>query len=384
MYSHPSDPRSRGRSLTRGENPRSLISPGASLTPYQPHRHTIRDPRLTTHRGGHTAHVFGSGSGATFPQQQYGQGANSNSSPSPFTLPPASSLTPQHLVLKEFSTHGNPSHQLSADLSCNVPRGPPFSSLPGHPSSVPPSHQYQQLQLPPPDGNTALPPAPPWFNPSLPAFSVMTQPHSQPLASAPPPFLRTPPPTLPSLPTAGAYRPRAVGPLPPPPPAGSPLPFPPPPRGIPPPFPIPPVPPPHFPLPLPILSSPTQPPPLIPPSLQPTHKNYRTQFDPKRDILPGFEPAPSPVGIDEKLGLAEEIVKKEQSKGESGNYSRLREGDPADCFVSDWLKKVEGSYWRHQQHLEVVKQGNIKVGQYYIFNWKWSSVVGTKRPLPFL
>ena len=76
--------------------------------------------------------------------------------------------------------------------------------------------------------------------------------------------------------------------------------------------------------------------------------------------VPGFKPAPSPMGIEEKLGLKEESSKGE---GESGwEIKRLSsKEDSSDCFINEWLKRVEGSYLRHQQQREEVKRNSIKV-----------------------
>ena len=77
--------------------------------------------------------------------------------------------------------------------------------------------------------------------------------------------------------------------------------------------------------------------------------------------MPGFKPAPSPVGIEEKLGLRKEPSKVE----DEGNREIKRlssEGDASDRFISEWLERVEGSYLRHQQHKEEMKQNSIKVG----------------------
>ena len=76
--------------------------------------------------------------------------------------------------------------------------------------------------------------------------------------------------------------------------------------------------------------------------------------------VPGFKPAQNPVGIEEKLGL-----KEERSKGEDGSgweIERLSsKEDSSDRFINEWLKRVEGSYLRHQQQREEVKQNSIKV-----------------------
>ena len=77
--------------------------------------------------------------------------------------------------------------------------------------------------------------------------------------------------------------------------------------------------------------------------------------------LPGFKPAPSPVGIEEKLGLKRKGRKGDDSEGGVEMIRLLSGEDSSDCFISEWLKSVEGSYLRHQQHREEVKQSNIKV-----------------------
>ena len=73
--------------------------------------------------------------------------------------------------------------------------------------------------------------------------------------------------------------------------------------------------------------------------------------------VPGFKPAPSPVGIEEKLGL-----KEERSKGEGGSGLEIKSReDSSDRFINEWLKRVEGSYLRHRQQREEVKRNSIKV-----------------------
>ena len=383
MNSRPSDPRSRG-GLTRGQNTRSWV-PHRGSSPYQP-RHVdsnaeySRDPRLKSHRGqgqgSSTAHVVAGGT------SYHSRTTGSNHDPRSFSMPPAPSMTPQ--FSNDSVVHRNTSDQESRYLSPSQPPQPrplfPTATATDHGHTIghtpqsshhtapSPQQHTQQLHRPPRDGSVALPPPPPsWFNPSHPAFPMMTHPpqppFSQPTISTPPPFTSTRHTALPPPPTSGAYPLSVMGPLPPPPPfppaAGSPLPFPTPPGGLPPP--LLPLTPPNFPLPLPIIPTPshTFTPRFIPPSLQQTQKYVHISFDSKGEV-PGFKPAPSPVGIEERLGL-----KKEKNEGEGEGSREMKrlssEEDASDCFISEWLKQVEGSYLMHQQHRQEVKWNSIKV-----------------------
>ena len=65
------------------------------------------------------------------------------------------------------------------------------------------------------------------------------------------------------------------------------------------------------------------------------------------------------------MGLSEDGMKKEQNEGDGESDNKMNKqllgGDPSDCFISEWMKKVEGSYLRHHQLKEEVKQNSIKV-----------------------
>ena len=354
MYSRPSDPRNQMRDQTtkRWQSPR--VSSRYQLRHHDTSEGSSsfsRDPRL-----GNIVHVA---DGASFPPYH----VRGTGGPPPFSIPPPSNLTPPHSSDSSLVRSNSNDQNLCLTHSPH-PLFPTVSSTHGHITShPPPSHHMppspQSVPQLPPHGNVSLPPPPPWFNPPNPVFPMMAHPQAprlHPPPATPPPFAPTPPPT------SGAYACplNAGGLLPPHPPAASPLPFLPP-GGLPPP-PLPP--PPNFPLPLPIMPPPTHMPRFVPPYIQQTQKFHRTPFDPSGPF-PGFKPAPNPVGIEEKLGLSEDGMKKEQNEGDGESDNKMNKqllgGDPSDCFISEWMKKVEGSYLRHHQLKEEVKQNSIKV-----------------------
>lgn len=177
------------------------------------------------------------------------------------------------------------------------------------PPIMSPAHQFP----------TVPPPVPPWFNPSRPVF-------------------------LPRLPLPLATPPPLPGPAHPIAPPTS-----------------------HF---LhPFLPRPFLPPPLPHQQMQvpfnshgPPFSQRISSFDPKTG-LPGFQPAPAPVGIEERMGLTE-------VKGQKREETFFREGrhwighganDVSDVFISNWLKRVEGSYLSHQQRRSEMEQHTLKV-----------------------
>lgn len=399
MY-RPSDPRSRGRP-TRDQSTKSYL-PHQVSGPYLPGHventatEYSRDPRLPLHQGpgqgrDTASHVAADGNSY---HAIDGRNASFGHDPRSLSLLQAANLRPNDTVVRRTS---DSSEQMSKYSSPSQPvqlqPRPlfPTATTTGHGHTIghPPHSSHHialspRQQLPPRDGNVGLPPpAPPpsWrFNPSHPTFPMMPRPPhpSFPRPTPPPPFspthvpfTATPRPPLPSpaVPLVGVMD---TFPTPPPtlPPAlpaaaGSPLPFPPPPRGLPPP----PLPHglPNFPLPLPIIPPPSShsfiPPRFVPPSIQQTQKYHRSAVG----EVPGFKPAPKPVGIEETLGLK---MEKNKAEGESSEeMGRLSfEEDYSDRFISDWLKRVEGSYLRHQQHREEVKRNSIKVScQPYLY-----------------
>ena len=84
--------------------------------------------------------------------------------------------------------------------------------------------------------------------------------------------------------------------------------------------------------------------------------------------MPGFRPAPAPVGIEEKLGLVgARGERKGEGAGENDRLSGRDQVEVSDPFISDWLKRVESSYLRHQQHKNELKQHSMKVSYNHNF-----------------
>ena len=77
--------------------------------------------------------------------------------------------------------------------------------------------------------------------------------------------------------------------------------------------------------------------------------------------LPGFNPVPAPIGVVERMGLA--AVKGQETVVAGGRVSGQFPGqaDVSDQFISDWMKRVEISYMRHQLHRSELMQNNFKV-----------------------
>ena len=402
MHSRPSDPRNRGRS-PRDPTTTTWLPHRRGADLYQP-RHLdntaaeeySRDPRLESHRGqgrgrGTTSSHVGAGGASYHSRSPSLSDDPRRSISSPFIAP---SPTPQYsndTVLlgrteQERDRNSSPSqpalgqpHPLfpttattAGDHSHTHATGHPLHSS-HHMAPSPLLGKQTSPQLPPPppppcDGAVSLrplplpPPPQSWFNPAtiltMPGHPPQSSSYPQPVMSTPPPFSSTcaplPPPPSGAPPLLGMRGPLPMPPPPIPPSAGSPLPiFPPPPMGGLPPPPFPPAPP-NFPLPLPIIPPPSRF--VVPPSLQQTQNYQRTMFGSPKGEVPGFKPAPSPVGIEEKLGL-----KEEKSKGEGESGWEVKREDSSDRFINEWLKRVEGSYLRHQQQREEVKQNSIKV-----------------------
>ena len=209
----------------------------------------------------------------------------------------------------------------------------PASSSAAHVQPFP--HQAPPPMTSPHQFPAVPPPVPPWFNPSRPVF-----PDRLPLPLATPPHL--PGPAHPMAP------PTAQSPLP------FPHPFPPRPfllLNLPPP-------PPHQQM---QASFNSQGPPFR------TPHQRTSSFDPKTG-LPGFQPAPAPVGIKERMGLTEVKGQKREEASQTffGDWIGQGASDASDIFISNWLKQVGGSYLMHQQHRSEVEQHTLKVSTVFM------------------
>lgn len=331
---HPSDPRrSRGK-YNNGNNeasqpPLPLHSALSSADP-----RALMDPRLQPHRGdgGTTLGPGMVSSGTSFPLWSGG----SSHLPHPPVM--SSTLHPPYPAGPVFGVAGS---QNAHQPSVRPPQSPLHMATHIYPrlqpvSHVPPQHPSSASSLPP-----VLPPPQQWFNSSQTRFPLMTH------LPSPPPF------TL--QPGVNAYV-HPVAPVS----LSSPLPF-----LRPPPLPL--LPPQNF---------PPHPPQMGPqsghgPRFVAPHrwtKEFQLPNDLSQQGLPGFKPAPAPVGIEEKMGLIKDHQKVEgQESGSDGGLigHRQSETDVSDPFITNWLKRVEGSYVRHQQHQFELKQHSMKVCVHY-------------------
>ena len=228
----------------------------------------------------------------------------------------------------------------------NFPIPSTLGSYPA-PLVIPPSQSLMQrqfqnpLQLPPP------PPVPPWFNPSHSVFPRMSQQHQLPRLTPPTP----PPPSVGVHPTAVVLPPSS---------SPSPLMFPRPPV-------VPPFPPPHS-HPYPTMAPSTVRGPR-PVALRPWTPRSSTPLDLSQG-LPGFRPAPAPVGLEEKMGLSEVKSQQDATGGDSGGSVIGEQNgsvwnrpstEVSDPFITDWLKRVEISYLKHQREKSTLEQRSMKV-----------------------
>ena len=313
------------------------------------------DPRLLTYREGSTSRssLSTTSSGALIPPRfpntnpQHRPAVLSSSLPS---QPPSQPVHVGGPVLGGNSSVAQnpfPNHQSSVrPLRSSLPvptRG--YTGLAMHPPPQPllPAQQSSSFSplVPPPH---IIPPPPPsqWFNPSHATF---------------PPFHIPPPLATPRLQASDNTFVNAVAP----PCSSSPLLFPCP-------SPSPYLRPPHFPSNLTRMPPPTgHGPRFIAPHQQ--MGQFPSSFDISQQVLPGFKPAPAPVGIEEKLGLSK-VKGQQKVKGQLGESgSRLAHhlpsgSDVSDPFISNWLKRVEGSYLGHQQQKELLKRHSMKVGMH--------------------
>ena len=333
---HPSDPRtSRGKSNS-GNNEASQPPPPRHSALSSTDPRALMDPRQQPHRGGATLCAGAVSSGTLFPLR--GRGSNHHLPPPVMSsnLPPPALPYPTGPLLGV--TNSSTDQNVGVNLQSSV--RPPQSLLPMSTHTYPgPAHPQPLPHVPPQRPSSAssfppiLPPPPQWFNPSRPTFPPMTH--------LPPP----PPSPLPSSISAYVHPVAPVS-------SSSPLAFP-----RPPPSPLPP--PQNFP------SHPSR---MGPPfghgpyfvTPHQSTKPFQPPFDLNQQGLPGFKPAPAPVGIEEKMGLAE--VKGQRSVSDSGLIRHMTtETTVSDPFIMNWLKSVKGSYLRHQQHQFELKQHSMKV-----------------------